>query len=140
MAPGPGLLAGRALRGGRWSLLGLALVVALGGGASITAAVAAHRTDHAYGEYMRDAAVGDLVLNPSVRTKEVDEAIRGFDGVETVRADTLLLASVAVTEPTRIAEAADEDHAGCRCADRRTAATSTSTVPPSARDGCRRGA
>ena len=109
MAPGAGLLAGRALRGGRWSLLGLALVVALGGGASITAAVAAYRTDHAYGEYVRDAAIGDLVLNPSVRTREVDEAIRGFDGVDTVRADTLLFASVAVTEPTRIADASDED-------------------------------
>ena len=35
----------------------------------------------------------------------MDEAIRGFDGVETVRVDTLLFASVAVTEPTRIAEA-----------------------------------
>ena len=103
------MLAGRALRGGRWSLLGLALVVALGGGASITAAVAAYRTDHAYGEYVRDAAIGDLVLNPSVRTREVDEAIRGFDGVDTVRADTLLFASVAVTEPTRIADASDED-------------------------------
>ena len=33
MARGAGRLAGRALRGGRWSLVGLALVVALGGGA-----------------------------------------------------------------------------------------------------------
>ena len=109
MAPGAGLLAGRALRGGRWSLLGLALVVALGGGASITAAVAAYRTDHAYGDYVHDAAIGDLVLNPSIRTKEIDEAIRGFDGVETVRADTLLLGSVVATGPIRIADVPEED-------------------------------
>ena len=109
MARGAGLLAGRALRGGRWSLLGLALVVALGGGASITAAVAAYRTDHAYGDYVHDAAIGDLVLNPSIRTKEIDEAIRGFDGVETVRADTLLLGSVVATGPIRIADVPEED-------------------------------
>ena len=104
-----GVLAGRALRGGRWSLLGLALVVALGGGASVGAAVAAHRTDHAYRDYLQDAAVADLVVNPSVRTTEMDEAIRGFDGVEEVRVDSLLFASVVVTEPTRLADASDED-------------------------------
>lgn len=109
MAPGAGRLASRALRGGRWSLLGLALVVALGGGASLTAAVAAHRTDHAYGAYVRDAAIADLVVNPSVRTREIDEAIRGFDGVEAVRVDTLLFASVVATGPVRIADAPEED-------------------------------
>ena len=103
------MLAGRALRGGRWSLLGLALVVALGGGASITAAVAAYRTDHAYGDYVHDAAIGDLVVNPSIRTREIDEAIRGFDGVESVRADTLLVGSVVATGPIRIADVPEED-------------------------------
>jgi hypothetical protein len=109
MARGAGTLAGRALRGGRWSLLGLALVVTLGGGASIGAAVAAHRTDHAYGDYVEEAEVADLVVNPSLRTQEMDEAIRGFDGVETVRADTLLFASVANLAPTTLSEASQED-------------------------------
>ncbi|MET0903436.1 MAG: hypothetical protein ABWZ52_09365 [Acidimicrobiales bacterium] len=109
MARGTGLLAGRALRGGRWSLVGLALVTALGGGAAIGGAVAAHRTDHAYGEYIEDAEVAELVVNTSVRTKAMDEAIRGFDGVESVRMNTLLLASVSVTEPTPLAEGADKD-------------------------------
>src|SRR5215207_4582566 len=109
MAPGAGLLAGRALRGGRWSLLGLALVVGLGAGASITAAVAAYRTDHAYSSYVRDAAIGDLVVNPSIRTQEMDDAIRAFDGVDEVRVDTLLLGPVSVTAPTRYADAAGKD-------------------------------
>ena len=66
----------------------------------------------------------------------MDKAIRGFDGVETVRADTLLFASVVVTEPTRIADASDED-TWLQVRGSGTAGTSTSTVPRSARDGCR---
>jgi hypothetical protein len=90
-------------------LAGLALVVALGGGASIGAAVAAHRTDHAYGDYVADAEVAEVVVNPSIRTREMDEAIRAFEGVEDVRVDSLLFASVLVTEPIRLSEAPDED-------------------------------
>jgi hypothetical protein len=39
----------------------------------------------------------------------MDQAIRAFDGVDDVRVDSLLFASVAVTEPTRLADAPDED-------------------------------
>jgi len=109
MAPGAGRLASRALRGGLGFLTGLGVVVALGGGASIGAAVAAHRTDHAYGDYVDDAEVADVVVNPSLRTRAMDEAIRGFDGVESVRVDSLLLGSVSVTKPTAFADAPDAD-------------------------------
>ena len=112
MAPGAGRLAGRALRGGLGFLVGLVLVVALGGGASIGAAVAAYRTDHAYADYVESAEVTELVVNPSLSSPEMDEAIRGFDGVAEVHVDTLLLGSFLVTEPTTLAEAtanADEN-------------------------------
>lgn len=109
MAQGAGVLASRALRGGRWSLIGLALVVALGGGAATGAAVAAHRTDHAYGDYVDDAQVAELVINPSIRTAAMDEAIRVFDGVEDVRVDSLMFASTTVTEATTIEEAGTEN-------------------------------
>jgi hypothetical protein len=109
MARGAGRLAGRALRGGWGFLAGLAVVVALGGGASIGAAVAAHRTDHAYGDYVEDAEVTELVVNPSVASPEMDEAIRGFDGVEDAHVDTLLLGSVKFTDTTTLNEAGAAD-------------------------------
>ena len=104
MARGAGVLAGRALRGGWGFLVGLALVVALGGGASIGAAVAAHRTDHAYGDYVEDAEVSELVVNPSIASTDIEEAVRGFDGVADVHVDTLLLGSVVFTGPTTLNE------------------------------------
>jgi hypothetical protein len=104
MARGAGLLAGRALRGGWGFLAGLALVVALGGGASIGAAVAAYRTDHAYGDYVEDSDVSELVVNPSVASPEMDEAIRSFDGVDSVHADTLLFGSFLLTKPVKLAD------------------------------------
>jgi hypothetical protein len=109
MAVGAGVLAGRALRGGRGALAGLALVVALGGGASLGAAVAAHRTDHAYGDYVRDAELAELVVNPSLRTKAMDAAIRSFDGVDAVHVDTLLFASALTTKATKLSEAGKGD-------------------------------
>src|SRR5262245_43058170 len=102
MARGAGRPAGRALRAGGGSLAGLAVVVALGGGASIGAAVAAHRTDHAYGDYVRDSEVTELVVNPSVASPEMDEAIRAFDDVADVHVDTLLLGSFLFTGPTTL--------------------------------------
>ena len=109
MARGAGRLAGRALRGGWGFLAGLALVVALGSGASIGAAVAAHRTNHAYGDYVEAAEVAELVVNPSIRTAAMDEAIRRFDGVEEVRVDSLLLGSFSATGPISLEEAPDDE-------------------------------
>ncbi|MFL6204070.1 MAG: FtsX-like permease family protein [Acidimicrobiales bacterium] len=105
MARGAGRLAGRALRGGWGFLVGLAVVVALGGGASIGAAVAAHRTAHAYGEYVEEANVSEVVVNPSLTSPAMDAAIRSFDGVEDVHVDSLLLGSLVFTGPTTVKEA-----------------------------------
>ena len=68
------------------------------------------------------------MVNPSVRTKAMDEAIRGFDGVESVRVNTLLLASVSVTEPTPWRKAPTRT-SGSRRAVPSMAASSTSTGP-----------
>ena len=136
MARGAGLLAGRALRGGRWSLLGLALVVALGGGASIGAAVAAYRTDHAYGDYVRGRR--------RRRARRQPQPPHRGDG----RGDPWLRRRRrrctstpcssrpwSATEPTR-SPTRRGGQCGCRSAARSTAATSTSTGPRSARAGC----
>ena len=70
----------------------LALVVALGIGASLGSLVLAHRTDHAYGDYLARAHVNQLVINPSLASQDMDAAIRGFDGVRSVHTNDLFLA------------------------------------------------
>lgn len=70
----------------------LALVVATGGGAAMTAIGASDRTADAYRDYRDRAEVGDLIINPSLSTEEVDRAIRSLPGVETVTSDSMLLA------------------------------------------------
>ena len=122
--------------GGPWSASRSS--IALGGGAALGAAVAAHRTDHAYGDYVEDAEVAELVVNPSLRSEDMDEAIRGFDGVESVHVDTLLLASVArhrVRPRSRTAAARGRVAADPGLAS--TVATSTSTGRPSPRAASR---
>ena len=71
-----GMVARAELRRRRAALLGLAAVTALGLGASLGAFAAAYRTDHAYPDYVRRAAVADLVVNPSLSTVEFDRAVR----------------------------------------------------------------
>lgn len=80
------------LRRQRASYLGLAIVVALGGGAALGAAIAADRTDSAYLDYVENAKVAQLVINPSLLSVAIAEAIEGFDGVEEVHSSTLLAA------------------------------------------------
>lgn len=84
-------------------------MIALGGGACLGAAVAAYRTDHAYRDYVEDAEVAELVVNPSVRSAAMDEAIRGFDGVEEVRVDSLLLGSFEATASMSLERAPAEE-------------------------------
>ena len=80
------------LRRQRASYLGLAVVVALGGGAALGAAIAAHRTDSAYGDYVQRAKVAELVVNPSLSSVAISAAIKDFDGVEEVHTSSLLTA------------------------------------------------
>ncbi len=74
------------------SYLVLALVVALGIGVSIGSLVLAHRTDHAYGDYVARAHVNQLVINPSLASEDMEAAIRSFDGVRSVHSNDLILA------------------------------------------------
>ncbi|HEY7628910.1 MAG TPA: hypothetical protein VH761_17700, partial [Ilumatobacteraceae bacterium] len=100
-------LASRELRPPRSTLVGLTLVIALGGGTAIGAAVAAYRTDHAYADYVERAEVGEVVINPGVWSTAIDDAIRHFDGVESVHSHALLLASAADTEPMTLAQVSE---------------------------------
>jgi hypothetical protein len=87
-------LTGRHLRR-RWAaLVPLALVVALGATGTLVAAGAVDRTAGAYDGYLERADVGDVLLNPSLVTAEVDEVIRDLPGVRSVTSDALFLAGI----------------------------------------------
>ena len=64
------------LRGRLGPLAALALVAALGVGATLGAFIVAHRTDRAYPEYAAAARVADLVVNPSLATGDADRVRR----------------------------------------------------------------
>jgi hypothetical protein len=84
--------------------VGVALVVALGGGAGLAAAIAADRTNRAYPDYVEEAEVTPLVVNPSIASRSVDELIRTLPGVRSVHSDAIFLASSRVAEPVTFAE------------------------------------
>lgn len=87
------------LRQRRGSYAALAVVVALGGGAALGSAIAAHRTDRAYPDYVAAAEVAGLGVNPSLSSVAMVNAMRGFDGVREMYSSALLLASVGASEP-----------------------------------------
>lgn len=86
------------LRRQRASYIGLAIVVALGGGAALGAAIAADRTDSAYQDYVERSEVADLVINPSLSSVAMTEAINGFEGVEKVYSSSLIAALIGHVE------------------------------------------
>lgn len=107
---GPALLIVRSdARRRAGSLVGLALIVAIGAGASLSAFGAAHRTDTAYAQFADANDVGDLSVNPSLPTVAVDAAVRRFPGVVTVHSDALLAATVSQTGPATFEEIALSD-------------------------------
>ena len=87
------------LRQRRASYAALAVVVALGGGAALGSAIAAHRTDRAYSDYVAAAEVASLGVNPSLSSVAMVNAMRGFEGVREMHSSALLLASVGASEP-----------------------------------------
>lgn len=103
------LIMRRELRRRVAAFVGVALIVAIGVGATIGALVAAYRTDRVYGAYVRDGEVTDLVVNPTLPTKAIAAAIRRLPGVRTVHSDSLFTASVQQTEPTSIRKLLDSD-------------------------------
>jgi hypothetical protein len=74
--------------------LSVALIVALGGGGTLLAIESAERTSTAFPRYLERADVGDLLINPSLFTAEIDEVIRGLPGVRTVTSDRLFMAAI----------------------------------------------
>ena len=63
------------------AMIPFTLLVVIGTTGTLVALGAADRTATAYGEYLERADVGDLVLNPTVHTTEVEEIIASLPGV-----------------------------------------------------------
>ena len=74
----------------RWvAMVPAILIVAIGTTGTVVALTTAHRTSDAYRAYLDRADVGDVVINPSTNTREIEEAIRTLPGVEQVTSDAL---------------------------------------------------
>jgi hypothetical protein len=74
--------------------MGIAVLLALGIGVSVTGFAIAARTDRAYDRYLHAAEVGDLVVNPSLSTARAAEIIGASRGVRSVATDDVLTATI----------------------------------------------
>ena len=105
-----GWLAGRWFRQ-RWlAAVPLALIVAVGGTGTMIAVGAADRTSSAYGDYLEHADVGDLVINPSLNTRQIGEVIRDLPNVEQVTSDMMLGATFDDGRPRPRFEVEETDY------------------------------
>jgi len=94
----------------QWAaLLALAIVVALGGGVALGAAIAADRTDRAYPDYVDRADVTELVINPSLSSQAMADAIENFDGVRSVHSNSLMAAQIGNVQPAPLGELAGSE-------------------------------
>jgi FtsX-like permease family len=75
------------------AMVPLALLV-IGATGTLVALGAADRTAGAYDEYVDRSEVGDVVLNPSIYTTEIDRLIRTLPGVERVTSDAFFTATL----------------------------------------------
>ncbi len=92
----------------RWvAMVPAMLIVAVGTTGTVVALTAAHRTSDAYRAYLDRADVGDVVINPSTNTREIEEAIRTLPGVEQVTSDALFFVTNDDGAPRRRAELGD---------------------------------
>jgi hypothetical protein len=96
------------------AMLPLALIVTAGATGALVALGAAHRTSTAYERYVERAAVGDLQINPSMPTAEIDEVIRSLPGVRSVTTHVLLNAGPGEGESTTLADIDNGDPAQVR--------------------------
>ena len=79
----------------RWpALVPVALLVACGATAAFVAAGAADRTGGAYGAYLEQADVSDVVVNPSLSTSEIKREIEKLPGVRSSTSDAVFFAGV----------------------------------------------
>src|SRR5436190_6294161 len=104
----------RQLRRRSLAMLGLAMVVAAGSAGMLAALGAASRTDTAYDRYLRRSDVGDLQINPSLSTPDIDRVMRSLPGVRAVSTHDLLNASSAEGRATTLSELDSGDPAQVR--------------------------
>jgi FtsX-like permease family protein len=90
----PWWLTRRHVRRQRAGAVAIALIVTLGGAGTVLAVETAQRTSTAFPRYLERADVGDLLINPSLFTAEIDEVIRGLPGAGTVTSDSLFMAAI----------------------------------------------
>lgn len=88
----PGVLVRAELRRGWATAIALVLVVALGLGAALASVETAARTTSAHPDYLDDAHVADVVVNPVLANERTIELIEGVPGVRSVTSDSLLTA------------------------------------------------
>ena len=76
----------------RWlAALPLLFIVLAGTTGTIVALATAQRTSEAFDRYLALANVGDVVLNPSVSSTEIDAVIRSLPGVTEVTTESLFM-------------------------------------------------
>ena len=91
-------------------MLPVAIVVLLGGAGAALALEAADRTNTAYARYLDRAAVGDVEINPSLGSVEIDHVIRRLPGVRAATTSVLFWASIGEPgEPVRYSELSGQE-------------------------------
>ncbi|MDQ1481187.1 MAG: hypothetical protein QOI44_2048, partial [Actinomycetota bacterium] len=94
----------------RWAALAvIGLVAALGATGTLVAAGAADRTANAYSRYRERANVGDLTINPSLISREIDHVVRTLPGVEAVTSAALFAGAEPDQQPSADPQAAAEN-------------------------------
>ena len=84
----------------RWlAVLPLLLIVLVGTTGTMLALGSAERTSEAFDRYLERANVGDVVVNPSVSSTEVDAIIRSLPGVTEVTSESLFMVTADRGEP-----------------------------------------
>jgi hypothetical protein len=82
----------------------LLLVSIIGTAGAAVAISTADRTSNAYGDFLERSNVGDIVINPSVSTRQIDEVIRELPGVAEVTSDTVFTTTFDDGHPRTRAE------------------------------------
>jgi hypothetical protein len=94
----------------RWpAALPLSVTVLLGATGTLVALGTAQRTSEAFDRYLERANVGDVVVNPSVSSTEVDAVIRSLAGVTEVSTESLFMVTndEGAPRPRRLVDQGD---------------------------------
>ncbi len=91
------------------AMVPVVLIVGFGGTGALVALSAADRTAHAYGRYLEGADVGDLLINLSLNSTDMDAAIRALPGVRSVTSDALFVTSLDEGAPRALGDVGDAE-------------------------------